>query len=182
MARLQVTGLAELQKFLDTLPAKMEANVMRGGLRAGATQIATTAKSNAPVGQPGGENKKNYGGYAGALRDSIRVGTKLKRGTVTASVKAGGKTKRGADVYYAHFVEFGTARHTITGKDGRPLSFGTTLTKSVDHPGAGARPFMRPALDAEQSAAIVATANYVKKRLETKHGINTGHIFIEGDE
>ena len=34
MSSIRVTGLADLQKFLDTLPAKMETNIMRGALRA----------------------------------------------------------------------------------------------------------------------------------------------------
>lgn len=178
MAEIHVTGLADLQKFLDQLPAKLEANVMRSALRMGAKVIEAQVKTNVPVGPPSGTNKKRYGGVVGALRDSVRVTTRRKRGKVTASVKAGGKTKRGADVYYAHMVEFGTAAHTITAKNRKHLSFGGLFFQSVEHPGARARPFMRPALDGQAQNALVATAEYIKKRLATKHGLDTSGIEI----
>lgn len=179
MSEIHVTGLADLQKFLDQLPAKMERNVMRGALRSGAKVIEAQVKANVPVGAPGGRNKKIYGGYRGALRDSVRVTTRRKGGKVTASVKAGGKSKKtGADVYYAHMVEFGTAAHTITAKNRKGLSFGGLFFQSVQHPGARARPFMRPALDGQAQNAVVATAEYIKKRLATKQGLDTSGIEI----
>lgn len=169
MKNIKVKGLAELQTFLDQLPAKMEANVLRGALRAGAKPILEAAKSAAPVGEPSETNRKRYKLYAGALRDSIRISGRIdkRNGKVTASVKAGGKTKSGADVFYAHMVEFGTKPHIIG--DGT-------------HPGVQARPFMRPALDAQSGAAIVAVGEYIKKRLATKNGLDTADIEIEIEE
>jgi hypothetical protein len=41
---------------------------------------------------------------------------------------------------------------------------------------------MRPALDAQASAAVVAAAEYMKDRLATKHGLDTSDVVIEGDE
>ena len=169
MSEINVTGLKELQAFLDTLPAKVEANIMRGALRAGAKVIESEAKANVPV-------------KAGVLRDSIRVTGRLKGHTVTASIKAGGKTKSG-DAFYARFVEYGTAAHVINGRNRGWLSWGGLFAKSVDHPGAVPHPFLRPALDDKADAAITATAEYIKKRL-TKEGINvpdTG-ITIEDEE
>lgn len=169
MTNIKVKGLAELQTFLDQLPAKMEANVLRGALRAGAKPILEAAKSAAPVGEPSETNRKRYKLYAGALKDSIRISGRIdkRNGNVTASVKAGGKTKSGADVFYAHMVEFGTKPHVIG--DGT-------------HPGVQAKPFMRPALDAQSGAAIVAVGEYIKKRLATKNGLDTADIEIEIEE
>jgi len=169
MTNIKVKGLAELQTFLDQLPAKMEANVLRGALRAGAKPILGAAKSAAPVGEPSETNRKRYKLYAGALKDSIRISGRIdkRNGNVTASVKAGGKTKSGADVFYAHMVEFGTKPHVIG--DGT-------------HPGVQAKPFMRPALDAQSGAAIVAVGEYIKKRLATKNGLDTADIEIEIEE
>lgn len=182
MAEIHVTGLADLQKFLDTLPAKIERNVLRGALRAGAKVIEAQAKARAPVGQPSSENKRLYGGYAGALRDSIRVTTRIKGGRVTASIKAGGKnSKTKADVYYAHMVEFGTSAHNIAAHIGGWLSFMNIFVKSVNHPGAKPHPFMRPALDSQASNAVVAAADYMKQRLQSQHGIDTSSVVIEGD-
>ena len=174
-----IGGGAELQAFLDQLPAKMGANIMRSAMRQGANVIAAEAKQNVPVGAPSSTNKKRYGGYAGALRDSIRVSTKNSKGKVIASVKAGGKTKRGANVYYAHIVEFtGAVAHVIKAKGKGALSFGGFFGKSVKHPGMRAKPFMRPALDAKANAALQAVGDQVKKRL-TKEGLNAPAVEIE---
>ena len=167
---IKVKGLAELQAFLDQLPAKMEANVMRAALRAGAKPILAAAKAGVPIGEPSRKGAELYKNYPGALRDSIRLSARIDRrgGQVTASIKAGGKVgKTGADVFYAHMVEFGTKPHVIG--DGT-------------HPGVQAKPFMRPALDAQSQAAVVAAGEYIKKRLSSKHGLDTADIEIEIEE
>lgn len=183
MNDIHIKGLAELQKFLDTLPIKMEKNVMRGALRSGAKLIEAQAKANAPVGAPNSVNARLYGGYAGALRDSIRTGTRAKNAKVMAYVRAGGKNRGSrADVFYANWVEFGTRAHTIAAKGKGWLSFGGIFAKSVDHPGTSPRPFMRPALDAKAVAAVNAAAEYIRDRLSRKHGLDTSAILLEGDE
>jgi HK97 gp10 family phage protein len=163
-----VKGLAELQKFLDALPKKVEKNIMRSALRAGAMVIMEQAKANVPV-------------KTGALRDSLRVSTGYKNGKVTATVKAGGKTKRGGDAFYAHMVEFGTSAHNIAAKAGGWLSFMNVFAKEVAHPGARAKPFLRPAMDARAQDALVAVGEQIKKRL-TKEGLDASHVMVEGDE
>src|SRR5471030_638704 len=147
---IRVTGLSDLQKFMDTLTPKLEANVMRGSLRAGAKLIMAQAKANVPVGPTASENAKLYGGYSGALRDSIRLGTRIRGQWVTARVIVGGKSKANgaADVWYAHIIEFtGAVPHTITAKDRKGVSFGGLIFQSVQHPGMSAHPFLRPAFD-----------------------------------
>jgi HK97 gp10 family phage protein len=159
-----VKGLDELQLLLNQVPAKLEANVMRGALRAGMKEVLVEVRANVPV-------------ESGQLREGLKIGTKKKFSMVIATIKATGKHS-----FVAPFIEFGTARHAITGKDGRPLFFGGLFVGSVDHPGARAKPFMRPALDSKAGAALIATAEYIKNRLATKHGLDTSHIEIEGDE
>lgn len=169
MAEIRIAGLKELQGLLNTLPAKMEANILRGALRAGAKPIMQMAKENAPVGEPSDTNKRRYKVYAGALRDSLRISARIDRrsGNVTASVMAGGKSRKtGANVFYAHIVEYtGAAPHG-------------------NHPGITARPFMRTALDARSGDAVVAAGEYIRKRLETKHGLDVADITLSlvGDE
>lgn len=179
MSETTVKGLADLQRALDELPAKLEANIMRGALRAGTKVLATEAKRLAPVGPPSTENQRFYGGRTGLLRDSIRIKTKMRRGRVTASVTAGGKTKDGGDPYYARFVEYGTAPHVITARRVRVLAIGV---HSVQHPGAQKKPFMRPALDTMHVAAVEAVREYIRNRLATKHGINVPAPREEGNE
>lgn len=198
---IHVKGLALLSKRLDEIAAEIEKNIMRQALREGAKVIAEQAKVNAGSHRPSSKNRRLYGGYAGALRDSIRVGSgKVRRGVVTASVRAGGmKTKAGADVYYAKWVEYGTATHAITARLSNGKNAASRINRQakkrrtalnisgnwvgpvVVHPGATKRPFMRPALEVKAGEAVVAAGNYIKKRLSTKHGMNTSEIEIEAD-
>ena len=156
--------------------------MLRGALRAGAKPILEAARASAPVATPSAENQRLYGGRAGALRDSLRISVKVKGGKVTASVKAGGIVKGGADVYYARFVEYGTRAHKIDAANGGFLGFANRFYKSVQHPGAKPRPFLRPAMDARATDAVVAAAEYIKNRLATKHGIDTADITIEVEQ
>lgn len=144
---LKIDGLADLQRMLDELPAKVEANIMRGAIRAGAKVIEDRAKELAPV-------------KSGALRDSIKVSTRSKRGQVSATIRAGG-----GKAFYAKWVEFGTAQHFIKPKNRKSLFFAGMAKEVVDHPGATQKPFMRPALDGGHTGAIDAMAEYIKKRL-----------------
>ena len=195
MSEIRVKGLSELNAALQTLPAKIEANVLRSALRAGANVIKDEAKRLVPVSAPNSRNKKRYGFRAGTLRDSIRVSARVKNGRVTASVYAGGQTKSGAEVYYASWVEFGTAAHAIMAKQANGKNAARRLNRQakrsgslqiggrfvgsvVMHPGSRPRPFMRPALDGRAQAAVLAAAEYIKKRLALKHGIDASNVEI----
>jgi len=186
---IHVKGLSDLQKFLDEFPVKMEKNIMRGALRAGIKPIRDAAVANCPVGPPNKENVRLYGGYMGALRDSIRIGTRVRGQWVTSMVTVGGKNKKtGADVFYAHMIEGFWKHHTTTPypiaafKKGGFLSIGGLFRKTVMHPPLVAHPFLRPALDSQAQNAVIAAAEYIKQRLATKEGIDTSAVLIEGDE
>ncbi len=148
MTDIKVTGLAELQALLDELPARIEGNVVRGGLRAAAKVVEAEAKRLCPVGK------------TGDLRESIRVSLRSKHGHISATVKAGS-----AKAYYAHMVEFGTARHWIKPKNRKSLFVAGLLREAVDHPGAKREPFMRPAIDGKANEAIETLANYLRERI-----------------
>ena len=148
-----IRGGRELAAFLQQLPAKVEKNIMRAALRAGANEFKKAAKEAVPVDD-------------GDLQRSIRVTTRTKKGTIYASLKAGGKKAP-----HWHWVEFGTAAHKIKAKPQHALSFGGVAVQEVDHPGARAKPFMRPAFDSASAAAIAATTAKIRERL-TKEGIN----------
>lgn len=163
MADVHVTGLAELQKFLDTLPAKVEKNVLRGALRAGMKVVQPVAKANVHS-------------VSGLLAAGLKLGTRARGGTVTARLIA-----KGPHGYLARWVEYGTKAHNISAKKGW-LSFMGIFVKSVAHPGARPRPFLRPALDSQAQDAVIAAAEYMKKRLATKEGLDTSDVMIEGDE
>lgn len=157
---IAITGLAELNKLLQDLPAKIEANILRGALRAGTNVIRDEARRRCPVALPNIKNMTTYGAYRGALRDSIRVGVRIKNGTVTATVKAGNKI-----AYYAHMVEYGTRAHEQFPSGTKSLFIGGMFKMHMHHPGAAAKPFMRPAFDTQAQTAIQAAADYMAERI-----------------
>ena len=159
MSSINIKGLAELQAALDTLPAKIEANIARGALRAGAKIIVAEAK-------------RNVHSVSGLLAAGIRVSSSRinrRSGKVTTSVIAGAKATKAVTAYYAHMVEFGTAAHVIRARKGGLLAIGVP---KVNHPGARPKPFMRPAFDTQARAAVEAAREYIRQRLLVKHGID----------
>ena len=181
---VHVKGLADLQKFMNQLPAKLEANVLRSALRAGANVVKKEAQ-------------RNIATKIGALRKSLKVSTRSRRGVVTATVKSSS--------FYARMVEYGTQAHFIrVKKESRPgrltrrgykkwsirtinrsvargsLMIGKNFVgESVSHPGARKKPFLRPALDSRAQDALVAVGNSIKQRLQTKHGLDTSSVEID---
>lgn len=153
MADEAIRGGRQLAEFLQQLPAKVEKNIMRAALRAGANEIRKEARERVPV-------------DSGMLYRSLKVSTNSKRGRVTARLKVGGRLAP-----HAYLVEFGTRPHKITARNGGGLTVGGNVVREVDHPGARPHPFMRPALDARSSQAVAAVAAKVRERL-TLAGIN----------
>jgi hypothetical protein len=166
---LHITGLKELQTFLDQLAPKIERNVVRGALRAGAVkELLPETQANL---------LKEGAVKTGQLIAGLKVGTRSKGGKVIAYVKAAGP-----HAYIAKWIEYGVRAHNIAAKTGGWLFFGGIFAKVVQHPGLRPRPFMRPALDRSGGAAVVAVAEYMKNRLATKEGLDTSHVMIAGDE
>jgi len=158
---VHVKGMSALEQFLEQLEPKLVKNVCRGAARAAANVIKPVAQSNI--------NK-----VSGALARSLKVRTEARGGMPRAMVYT--------RVFYAPFVEYGTKPHRIAGAKGRGLAIGGKIVAGVDHPGAQPKPFLRPALDTQAAAAVVAAGNYMKKRLADKHGLDTSDITIEEDE
>ncbi len=143
----EVQGLKELFDKLQRFPVKLKKNVMRGAIRAGAKLVADEARRKAPV-----LSSPDPRRVMGALAKSVRVmSTGVRNGVVKGGVVAGGgKTSVGrgadkvaADVFYAHFVEYGTQK-------------------------MAPQPFLRAAVDTKVQAAIDATAQYIRDRVESE--------------
>lgn len=180
---IHVKGLSDLAKFMDELSAKLQKNVMRGAMRAGMTPVKAAVVAAAPVGPPSAAGAKKYGLHAGSLRDSVRISSGTDGSFVFASVKVGGKTKKGGDVWFTHIIEFtGAAAHDIVPRVAGSLFLGGIFRKVAHHPGMKARPFIRPSFDAQAQNAVVAAAEYMKARLATKEGLDTSEVIIEVDE
>lgn len=163
MSMVHVKGLDQLQKLLDQLPANIEKNAMRSALRQGANVIKVEVKANVPVDD-------------GPLRDSVRVTVNSKGGRIYARVQAGNKI-----AFYAQMVEFGTRAHQIKPRKKAALSVGGRVVEVVRHPGAVAKPYMRPAIDARATDAVIAVGNQLKARL-TKEGLHAADIEVAADE
>ena len=177
---VEITGLKELYDLLQTLPTKVENNVMRGALRAGQNKMMEGVKSKL---------RENNSLKTRALEQSIRIRFNrkaLKRGLISSYLIAGSK-----DAYYSHMVEYGTVPHFISVKKevapsrmtrrGRKTFGISTINKmvkndslrigqnfvgqSVAHPGSRPKPFMRPAFDQYNDDAIKSIANYLNKRI-----------------
>lgn len=149
-----VIGLEGVVSTFKNLPLRLQRNVMRGALRAGANVIAEDARLRVPV-------------RSGQLKASIRVASNFVNGVSMATVKAGSrykvfsigksgrKTKRAYktigpsgkaqyhSAYYAHWVEFGTSKMP-------------------------ARAFMRPSFESKKEAAVEAVAQYIRERLSAE--------------
>lgn len=187
---VKINGLSELQKLLDTLPAKIEANVMRGALRVAAKVVKDEAAPHI------------WSGETGKTAESLKISTRIKDGVVKASLAA-----QGFEGYKAMWQEFGTKPHYLSVPDedrrvNTSLSAkrGTLVKESLTtvnrrvregfdiegegvwHPGVDPKPFLRPALDSQADAAVRAAGEYIKKRLATKHDLDTAHIMLDGDE
>lgn len=183
----RVKGLSELQRFLDQLPVKLERNIMRGALRAGAKPILLDAKGR-------------IHSVSGELAASLRISTRARGRTVTARIiSSGTPTQPNKPIW----VEYGTRPHLIgVDKSERPMinsqpwtkagkfvrasmttvnrmvmKIGARFVSGVRHPGARPKPFMRPAMDTQSGASVVAAGVYIRSRL-TKEGLNASRIEI----
>ena len=192
MSDIHIKGLDQLNKFLQELPVKIEKNVLRGSLRAGMKVVQPVAKANL---------------HSRSGEITLKIGTRSKGGTVTASLKAKHVSKKGVPDNLPIWLEYGTAAHFISVQDEeKPINMRlsarlgmivrasmTTVNRNVLkigahfvgptvwHPGARPRAWIRPALDSQAQNAVVAAAEYMKQRLATKHGIDTSGVMIEGD-
>lgn len=164
MADTHIKGLSELNKFLQEFPVKLEKNILRGSLRAGAK------KELLPEVQA---NLMSAGAVrTGELISGLKVGTRSKGGKVTAYVKAGGKHG-----YIMKWIEYGVKPHDIVAKAGGWLSFLGIFAKAVRHPGFKGRGSMRKALDRSGVAAAVVAGEYMRNRLE-KSGVDVADVEI----
>lgn len=153
MADQSIFGGRELDAYLQQLPVKAEKNILRAALRAGGNEFKKDMQQNVPVDE-------------GDLKGSIRVTTRVKKGTVYAAVKVGGRKAP-----HAPLVEFGARAHKIRAKKDSALVVNGNAVSEVDHPGAKAQPFARPAVDTGAMPALSAIGAKIRERL-TKENIN----------
>ena len=138
------TEIAKLKDF----PVKVEANVIRGAVRAAAAFMGKVVAPLIPR-------------RTGALAATLRVSTRVTKGAAVAKLKVG-NAKKG--VFYAGMVMGGTKPHLIQSKTGGGLSFGGLVRRTVRHPGAKAQPFMNEGDAAGRDGALKAAFDYADDR------------------
>lgn len=131
------TELRRKLKALEETAANEK--MLRRALAAGAATIRKAAQVHAPV-------------RTGELRKSIRVATRRV-------AQFGFEARVLADVWYAHFVELGTKPHPQ--KKSHRLDDDRRRRRL--HPGAAAKPYLRPAFDERKAEAV----ELVRRRLKT---------------
>ena len=150
-----ITGIDEVLLRLKGLQSfEMQRKGMTLGMRKAGEFLKKLMQHKAPV-------------LTGALADSITVAT---RGTTAAEavVRVGPSSKI---EWRARFTEYGTKAHEIkTAFVLANVSTGEFFGSAVNHPGARAHPFIRPAYDegAEQAREIAAAAilAFIEKQAE----------------
>jgi HK97 gp10 family phage protein len=153
-----ILGGRELDAFLQTLPVKVEKNIMRAALRAGAGVFRDEARKKL---------QENGSVISGLLMRGLRTSSRAQQGEVTANVKVGGKHR-----HIAQWVEYGTAAHRIKAKGAKALHIHGEFAAGVVHLGAKEKPFMRPAFDQRAGDAVEAVGVKVRERL-TAEGLDT---------
>jgi HK97 gp10 family phage protein len=136
--QFEVLGLKELDKILKDLPENLRKSALKKALVQGGTIIQQTAVALAP---------RRRGNLANAIELKYLSDAGNGNGGVAVFVN---KKK----AWYGRLEEFGTAPHVIRVKRGKALKIGSTYVKEVQHPGAAARPFMRPAFDTKKREAV----------------------------
>jgi len=149
---VRVLGMSELNKQLKALGPRIEKNILRGGVRAVAREIANDAKANVPADT--GNLRRNIvvRGFRGQRtrgknRDTVRAGVVIreegKRGKIVRGEGGalGIKVLRQNNAFYWRFVEYGTKRMP-------------------------ARPFLRPAYDRMQSRISQVMGGYIRARID----------------
>lgn len=142
--QVRVEGGKELQAKLQELEESVAAEALRRAGEAGAKVLRDAANNRAP-----GPHIETEIVEADAASVTVAIGPD-------------------DDHWYYQFLELGAAPHDI---QGRPLlafegDEGTVFTPGVSHRGMGARPFLRPAIDENEDAAVKRAGDVLRREIE----------------
>jgi HK97 gp10 family phage protein len=160
---VKIKGLSELLAQLNSLPERIERNVVRAALRyAVQSTFLKAVAPNIPIGKPRKDRSGRFV-FGGDLAKSLRLRTINKEGRPSVGLTIGNRK-----VWYAHLIEKGVSPHTIKG---RPfLFFGSRRIREVTHPGFEGRFFMKRAFEGNETKAVEAFKEYLQKRLPKELG------------
>jgi len=151
MTDFTIKGFQEFEKQLDRLNENAFEKIGRLSINASAKPLII-------------EMKQRIARFrlTGTLSDSIKLRNLPKRRFEFAR-------QLGVFAPHAHLVEFGTKAHSIEAGSGKKLSFvagrRSVVTTEVDHPGAQAKPFIRPTLDKGTDGYFEKLGGEIGKRI-----------------
>ncbi len=152
---IRVIGARDLQEKLAKLEKKIANKILRQAVRDAAKPMLREAKANAPVSNfdgPSGlskqavrqairDDKKAGLHYPGMLRDSIKIkAMRSRKGRIGVTIATDKGLFKG-ETFYGGFQEFGTKHQP-------------------------ARPFIRPAFDANVAGAVTIIAKSLRDKLD----------------
>lgn len=186
MSEFAVKGLKDVLATLEALPQRLQTQAIRSGLTAAAAVVRDEARLRAPK-------------RTGKMARSIRSGSPRRQQDGNFSISV---SLKGDHAFLGFFHEYGVSPHFIkpgdSGKSAklltraakrgdvtgdvstRKLKIGNQfISGTVMHPGHGARPFLRPALDTKAQEAILAFRDKIIAVVEKKTGYNMAVTFDE---
>lgn len=153
MITVQITGLKELQNALEQLPKEIQGRPLRSAVSAAAKVIVDDVKSRVPVGETGNlktavyryRSRRNSATGRETFFVGIRQGKAQYKDTAYNRRKGrvGKNYKTAGEAYYWRFLEFGTAKMQ-------------------------AKPFLRPAFEANKSRAVEVMKDRLGKSIQTQ--------------
>lgn len=161
----QIIGLADVKAKFELLGQRLATNVCRRGLVAGAGVIRDDARPRIPK-RTGNLKKNLIAESRGIFKDGS--GKPVEHRAVVI-VRRKFKGKGYPPRTYAHFVEYGTAPHSLGKGSIRKVFKGSKKTvRQVGklHPGAKAKPFLRPAFDAKKFEAVRVIERKIREELD----------------
>ena len=168
-----VFGVEEIIKNLEAAVGSLKGSAVRAAMRAAATVIRDEAKRNVPtrtgslkkaiIVTTARSRKNKRVPYIGIVKIDRVAFAKNEKGKLKAVRRGKGSKsrvyKRG-EIYprnYDHLVERGADEHDLNSKkDGAPYKH---------HPGAKAKPYMRPAFFAKHAEALEVFRNRLKAEI-----------------
>lgn len=153
MISVKIDGLKELQKALEQLPKEIQGRPLRSAVSAAAKVVVDDVKTRVPVGETGNlktavyryRSRRNSATGRETFFVGIRQGKAQYKDTAYNRRKGrvGKSYKTAGEAYYWRFLEFGTAKMQ-------------------------ARPFLRPAFEAQKSRAVEVMKERLGKAIQTQ--------------
>lgn len=144
---LDRTAEQQLLRNIRELPDVLLDKVVKAAASTSMTPVLKAARARCP---------ERHGTLKRALGKRRKVYKRSGVVFVAVGPRRGFKdTTTGADpVNYAHLVEGGTAQHEVSSASGKLAIGPVVISGTVDHPGAKAQPFMRPAYDSQRHTVV----------------------------